>query len=114
MSTGRRFPNAAYLLSGPRSYGWHIGHRLNLRRRESGANRRNHKLSALSNWANGFAEHAKKYQESPTFFRRLARFSPGRRACVPFPSLPTTWRGAIDASSFIETGGWAFVLVKHA
>ena len=41
---------------------------------------------AVARWAKGFAEHAKNISGPPTFFRRPARFSLGRRARVPFPA----------------------------
>jgi hypothetical protein len=67
---------------------------------------------AVARWAKGFAEHAKNISElrhsfgDPQDFRRDGELA--------FLSLPTTWQGKVGASSFIETGGWAFVLVKNA
>ena len=67
---------------------------------------------AVALWAKGFAEHAKNITELRHSFDHPHDFHQDGR--VAFLSLPTTWRGTIGASSFIETGGWAFVLVKQA
>ncbi len=67
---------------------------------------------AVARWAKGFAEHAKNITELRHSFGNPHDFQLDGE--LAFLSLPTTWRGTIGASSFIETGGWAFVLVKHA
>ena len=67
---------------------------------------------AVERWAKGFAEHAKNIRELRHSFGDPQDFHLDGE--LAFVSLPTTWRGTIGASSFIETGGWAFVLVKHA
>jgi hypothetical protein len=69
-------------------------------------------VDAAARWAKGFAEHAKNITELRHSFGDPHDFH--RDAEVAFLSLPTTWRGTIGASSFTETGGWAFVLVKQA
>jgi hypothetical protein len=66
---------------------------------------------AVARWTRGFAEHAKPIAGlrhtfgDPQDFRRDGE--------TAFISLPTTWRGTIGGHAFIETGGWAFVLVKQ-
>jgi len=67
---------------------------------------------AVARWAKGFAKHAKNMEELRHSFGDPQDFHLDGE--LAFLSLPTTWRGTIGASSFIETGGWAFVLVKHA
>jgi hypothetical protein len=67
---------------------------------------------AVARWAKGFAEHAKNIKELRHSFGDPQDFHLDGE--LAFLSLPTIWRGIIGASSFIETGGWAFVLVKHA
>ena len=67
---------------------------------------------AVARWAKGFAEHAKNIKELRHSFGDPHDFH--REGELAFLSLPTTWRGTIGAISFIETGGWAFVLVKEA
>ena len=67
---------------------------------------------AVARWAKGFAEHAKNIGELWHSFGDPHDFHHDGE--LAFLSLPTTWRGKIGAGSFIETGGWAFVLVKHA
>jgi hypothetical protein len=69
-------------------------------------------VDAVASWAKGFAEHAKNIEELRHCFGDPHDFQ--REGELAFLSLPTTWRGTIGASSFIETGGWAFVLAKHA
>jgi hypothetical protein len=66
---------------------------------------------AVARWAKGFAEHAKNIRELRHSFGDPQDFH--RDGEVAFLSLPTTWRGTVGASSFIETGGWAFVLLKQ-
>ena len=67
---------------------------------------------AVARWAKGFAEHAKNIEGLRHSFGDPHDFQ--QEGELAFLSLPTTWQGKIGASSFIETGGWAFVLVKHA
>jgi hypothetical protein len=67
---------------------------------------------AVARWATGFAEHAKNIRDLRHSFGDPHDFHQDGE--LAFLSLPTTWRGTIGARSFIETGGWAFVLVKHA
>ena len=67
---------------------------------------------AVARWAKGFAEHAKNITELRHSFGDPHDFH--RDGDVAFLSVPTTWRGTIGASSFTETGGWAFVLLKQA
>ena len=67
---------------------------------------------AVARWTKGFAEHAKNIRDLRHSFGDPHDFHLDGE--LAFLSLPTTWRGTIGASSFIETGGWAFVLVKHA
>ena len=66
---------------------------------------------AVARWAKAFAEHAKNIRDLQHSFGDPHDFHLDGE--LAFLSLPTTWRGTIGASSFIETGGWAFVLVKH-
>lgn len=67
---------------------------------------------AVARWAKGFAEHAKNIRDLRHSFGDAQDFQLDGE--LAFLSLPTTWRGTIGASSFIETGGWAFVLLKDA
>jgi hypothetical protein len=67
---------------------------------------------AVARWAMGFAEHAKNIRKLRHSFGDPYDFQ--REGELAFLSLPTTWRGTIGANSFIETGGWAFVLMKAA
>jgi SnoaL-like domain len=67
---------------------------------------------AVARWAKGFAKHAKNIGDLRHSFGDAQDFHLDGE--LAFLSIPTTWRGTIGASSFIETGGWAFVLVKHA
>ena len=67
---------------------------------------------AVARWVKCFAEHAKNIRDLRHSFGDPHDFHLDGE--LAFLSLPTTWRGTIGASSFIETGGWAFVLVKHA
>ena len=67
---------------------------------------------AVVRWAKGFAEHAKNISELRHSFGAPHDFHMDGE--LAFLSLPTTWHGKVGASSFIETGGWAFVLVKNA
>jgi hypothetical protein len=67
---------------------------------------------AVARWAKGFAEHAKNIRDLRHSFGDPQDFQLDGE--LAFLSIPTTWRGTIGASSFIETGGWAFVLVKDA
>ena len=66
---------------------------------------------AVARWSKGFAEHAKNTKELRHSFGDPHDFH--RHGELAFLSLPTTWRGTIGARSFVETGGWAFVLVKQ-
>ena len=66
---------------------------------------------AVARWAKGFVEHAKNIKELSHSFGDPHDFH--RDGEIAFLSLPTTWRGTISASSFTETGGWAFVLLKQ-
>ena len=67
---------------------------------------------AVTRWAKGFGEHAKNIRKLRHTFGDPHDFH--RDGELAFLSLPTTWRGTIGASSFIEEGGWAFVLVQDA
>jgi hypothetical protein len=67
---------------------------------------------AVARWAKGFAEHAKNIRGLSHSFGDPHDFHQDGE--VAFLSLPTTWRGTVGASSFTETGGWAFVLLKQA
>jgi SnoaL-like domain len=67
---------------------------------------------AVARWAKGFVEHAKSISGLRHSFGDPHDFHLDGE--LAFLSIPTTWRGRIGTASFIETGGWAFVLVKEA
>ncbi len=67
---------------------------------------------AAARWAMSFAKHAKNITGLRHSFGDPQDFS--RQGETVFLSLPTTWTGASGGRPFVETGGWAFVLVRQA
>jgi hypothetical protein len=67
--------------------------------------------AAVANWSSGMTAHRKQTSKLRHVFGDPIDFSQtGPRA---YFSLPTTWTGTFHDSSFTETGGWAFVLIKQ-
>jgi len=68
--------------------------------------------NAVANWAAGMRAHRVDTANLGHKFGQPQDFSrTGDRA---FFALPTTWKGTYRGTPFIETGGWAFVLVEQA
>ena len=67
--------------------------------------------AAVDNWSDGMTTHRKETSNLRHTFGEPIDFSQtGHQA---YFSLPTTWTGTFRDRSFIETGGWAFVLIKQ-
>jgi len=67
--------------------------------------------AAVDNWAAGMRAHRAATANLHYTFGAVQDFS--RTETHAFFSLPTTWTGTFRDTALIETGGWAFVLVKQ-
>ena len=66
---------------------------------------------AVQRWAEGMRRHVEAVSGLAHKFSAAQNFSTsGDRA---FFSLPTQWTGRAGTQSFVEDGGWSFVLVKE-
>ena len=67
--------------------------------------------AAVDTWSAGMTAHRKETFNLRHVFGDPIDFSEtGHQA---YFSLPTTWTGTFRDRPFTETGGWAFVLIKH-
>ncbi len=64
---------------------------------------------AVAEWTTAMRAHAHGLADLSHTFGRAQDFAADRERA--FFSLPTTWRGISRGRPFVETGGWAFVLV---
>jgi hypothetical protein len=66
---------------------------------------------AVALWSERFALHAKEISGLRHSFGEPQNFD--RSGKTVFISFPTTWSGRLRGRPFVETGGWAFALVKE-
>lgn len=67
--------------------------------------------TAVDRWAAGMRAHREATADLHHTFGPVQDYS--RTGDLAFFALPTTWNGTFRGTKFVETGGWAFVLVKQ-